>query len=312
MSSNISATPEGAVVHLNSMNVACFMSLAGSRNLKATAETLNINKSAVVQNIKRLEDELGVSLFIPGSQTVILTRAGKKFYEFFLGFENDMRSTHVELSRSGIKRELRIVMSEYIACPDWFTEALKAFQREHPEIEVLVYQASPANSLSMFTDGRMDALLSSRYLTRSIHTAAKIDELDELPLYLLVSADGPYAKLERDDFKKYDIPHYISYADEDNADAVKQRDTKEFIRDLLVPKQLKIEDNLDNVYLAVRMGLGTAVSPMNNKLKNSSGVFKTIPIGRSVTLCLTQLQSNDSPENQCFDTFIHGYRGKDS
>lgn len=61
---------------LNSL--AVFVTVAETRNFRIAAERLGVTRSAVSQSLRRLEDSLGVSLFLRTTRSVSLTEAGEK------------------------------------------------------------------------------------------------------------------------------------------------------------------------------------------------------------------------------------------
>ncbi|MGI5971622.1 MAG: LysR family transcriptional regulator [Oscillospiraceae bacterium] len=288
------------------MNIGCFMSLASTKNLSETSNLLNLNKPAVVQNIKRLEEDLGVNLFIPNDGEVVLSSAGRKMYQFFLDFESDMRKASVELSRRKSSSELKIVASEYVSCPEWFINAVNSFREQEPDADIQLYQASPANSLELLSSGSVDMMLSSRYLASNVRLAPRICVLGEIPLYLIVAKDSAYAATTMNDLKIAMGPHFAAYACEEDEAAVIFREDQEFVRGNMTPKRSVVLDNLDSVYLAVRMGSGVTVSPINNKLKNAD-VFHMKRVARTVTLCLTRIQVRTTPLAVRFEDYIQAY-----
>ncbi|MNL65286.1 Hca operon transcriptional activator [compost metagenome] len=66
---------------MNIQQLKCFVSLAETLNFSKTAEKLNLTQPAVSHNIKSLENELGILLFVRNKRTVNLTLAGNSFYE---------------------------------------------------------------------------------------------------------------------------------------------------------------------------------------------------------------------------------------
>ncbi len=64
---------------MNTMQLACFLTVAETLNFARAAEHLNVTQPAVTQQIRSLEDELNVKLFNRTTRTVTLTRAGLMF-----------------------------------------------------------------------------------------------------------------------------------------------------------------------------------------------------------------------------------------
>ena len=66
-------------VSLNAIRVFAIVARTGS--LTATGAELGVTSGAVSHQLKKLEDELGVSLFRRGNNTVSVTDVGRRFYE---------------------------------------------------------------------------------------------------------------------------------------------------------------------------------------------------------------------------------------
>lgn len=62
-------------------DIVYVLAVADEGNFSKAALKVHVSQPALSQLIQRLEDELGVKLFIRKSNRVILTNAGKIFYE---------------------------------------------------------------------------------------------------------------------------------------------------------------------------------------------------------------------------------------
>ena len=64
---------------MNTSQLECFVSLAGTLNFMKTAEQLGLTQPAVSKQIKSIEEELGTRLFDRTSRSVALTAIGRQF-----------------------------------------------------------------------------------------------------------------------------------------------------------------------------------------------------------------------------------------
>ncbi|MGY5809049.1 LysR substrate-binding domain-containing protein [Rhizobium sp. LEGMi198b] len=115
--------------------LAVFEASARHLSFKLAASELNVTPGAVSRQIKTIEEEIGVPLFIRNGKGVALTHAGEELYGVLAnGF-----SKASEMVRS-IKRRDR-ARNVTIACSDafatmWLIPRMADFWRRHPEIAV--------------------------------------------------------------------------------------------------------------------------------------------------------------------------------
>ena len=118
-----------------------FLSVARERRFSRTAEKLYRTQSAVSQTIRKLEDELGESLFDRSSREGVLTDAGQVLYEYaekLLNLRHDAHESLVEL-RELQKGKLIIAANELTAL--YLLPVLSEFRRLHPMIKITVQRA---------------------------------------------------------------------------------------------------------------------------------------------------------------------------
>ena len=76
------------------------------RNLTRAAEALYMTQSAVTQNLKKMEEELGVQFFERSSHRLVPTRAGECFYRHARRILDEYEKTLAELASSGEQMSL--------------------------------------------------------------------------------------------------------------------------------------------------------------------------------------------------------------
>lgn len=64
---------------MNTFQLECFLAVAGSLSFTKAAKRLNVTQTTITNQIKSLEDELEVQLFIRSTRMVEITPAGKEF-----------------------------------------------------------------------------------------------------------------------------------------------------------------------------------------------------------------------------------------
>ena len=149
-----------------------FASLCATRSFRRSAETLGISQASVSNQMKALEQQLGVSLFArrPG-QRPTLTQEG-------MAFLDDLRAFHaagevLAAHRRGAPDEdqpvrYRVLVGQGLL--DGFIRSkLDRFFEAHPQIELTFEAHPPSNALARdIEDGRFDFALIHRRADRSI------------------------------------------------------------------------------------------------------------------------------------------------
>src|ERR1700675_2823338 len=118
-----------------------FLTVARERRFSRAAEKLYRTQSAVSQTIRKLENELGESLFDRSSREGVLTDAGQVLYEYaekLLNLRHDAHESLAEL-RELHKGKLVIAANEFTAL--YLLPVLAEFRRLHPMIRIMVQRS---------------------------------------------------------------------------------------------------------------------------------------------------------------------------
>ncbi|PLP99498.1 LysR family transcriptional regulator [Cupriavidus pauculus] len=130
--------PSALRVSLNAIRV--FATVARRGSLTAAADELCVTSSAVSHQLKKLEDELGITLLRRGSNTVSLNEAGRRFYD-----EVGPAIALIERSTDALRRdesEISVQASTSLAVR-WLIPSLDRFRALCPKARVRV-ETGPA------------------------------------------------------------------------------------------------------------------------------------------------------------------------
>ena len=137
-------------MHIELRHLKTIRAIHETGSLGGAADALNITQSALSHQIKGLEDQVGVELFVRRSRPLKLSPAGHRFLaaaERILGevaaLEADFAALH-----SGRTGRLHIAI-ECHACFEWLFPVLEEFRKAWPDIDVdirpgLAFDAIPA------------------------------------------------------------------------------------------------------------------------------------------------------------------------
>ena len=155
-----------------------FVAIAETGSFTAAAARIYRTPSAVSMQIKRLEEQLGVSVFLRDARNVSLTHDG----EVLLGYARRL----IALNREAISRFVTSEVSGVvrIGSPSDYGEAvlpgvLKLFAKSHPSVVVDVVIDQSSSLLKRFASGHLDIALVScmKHLTPAPDEVMMTDEI---------------------------------------------------------------------------------------------------------------------------------------
>jgi LysR family glycine cleavage system transcriptional activator len=130
---------------------------AAARHLSFTraASELNVTQTAISHQIKRLEDELGIRLFVRNNRSLALTPQARDYLPLVRAAFDDLRLATERLVRKDSGKVLTVSTIASLAAK-WLLPRLATFQETHPDIDVRI---TTSTSLVDFKNGDVDAAL---------------------------------------------------------------------------------------------------------------------------------------------------------
>jgi LysR family glycine cleavage system transcriptional activator len=112
---------------------------AAARHLSFTkaAEELNVTQTAISHQIKRLEEELGMKLFVRQNRSLTLTAEARDYLPGIRAAFQDLRLATERLKRKENANTLIVTTIASFAAK-WLMPRLSRFQQQHPSIDVRV------------------------------------------------------------------------------------------------------------------------------------------------------------------------------
>jgi LysR family glycine cleavage system transcriptional activator len=118
-------------------SLRAFSALADGKSYTRAATALNVSHAAVSQQVKALEERLGVSLVARAGRGIALTMEGELLArDLEIGFAAIRRGVDV-LGGAGASRPVQITMSPAFAT-EWLMPRIAEFQVQHPEITLML------------------------------------------------------------------------------------------------------------------------------------------------------------------------------
>ncbi len=137
-------------MHLEFRHLRTIKAIHEAGGLARAAERLNITQSALSHQIKGLEDQAGVELFVRRSKPMRLSAAGQRLLRLAERILPEVEALEADFAglRAGRSGRMHIAI-ECHACFEWLFPVLEGYRKSWPDIDVdirpgLAFQALPA------------------------------------------------------------------------------------------------------------------------------------------------------------------------
>ena len=173
-----------------------FVAVASHGSFNRAAEILHLTQPPLSRQVKDLEEELGVTLLVRGSNSVKLTEAGELFYEeareVLARADDAVRRVRGETGKEILRGGYTPSMISSIT-----SAALAKFQLAAPRVRIELADLSSREIVEMAGAGRLDLMISPGFAVTKGVPGFQFTELCRLQAVLLLPARHPLAKLKR-------------------------------------------------------------------------------------------------------------------
>ncbi len=172
-------------------------------NFYLAAEQCHVSQSAISQQIKKLEDELGVKLLERHNRSFSLTPAGEHFYRKSLIISGDLKQLVRETKRIADKDNALLRIGYYKGYHgNELSEAIASFSDKYPAVDVQIVVGSHEELYHAMENGTVDLAINDQ--RRAFSDAYNNEVLAESKIYIELSAKNPLSRLstlEAEDLK---------------------------------------------------------------------------------------------------------------
>lgn len=190
---------------MNLQHLIYFCELAKTPHMPTIAEKEHISQSTLSYAISKLEDELGVPLFIKHGRNIELSSYGKIFYQYAndaLASLNKGKNKIIDLS---LGQSGKIGLGgAYIIDNDFLTNVISSFRADHPK-EKINFELKIGTSNELITSLEKDQIQLA--ILPIINQSTKTKQLDLIPLFkrqfiVVVPPNNPLAKQKNTSLKE--------------------------------------------------------------------------------------------------------------
>ncbi|WP_435167224.1 LysR substrate-binding domain-containing protein [Falsirhodobacter sp. 1013] len=196
-------------MHLELRHLRTIRAIHRAGGLARAAEVLNITQSALSHQVKGLEDQAGVELFVRRSKPMKLSAAGLRMLRLAERILPEVEALGEEFRalRSGKTGRMHIAM-ECHACFEWLLPALETFRHHWPDVDVDIRAGLAFDALPALLRDEIDVVITSEPVATEGVTFHPL--FDYQPTFIC-SALNPLAgrdMIEAEDFRSQMVIHY--------------------------------------------------------------------------------------------------------
>lgn len=164
-------------------------------NFYLAAQQCNVSQSAISQQIKKLEDELGLKLLERHNRTFSLTPAGEHFYRKSLIISGDLKQLIRETKKIADNNDAVLRIGYYKGYHgNELSEAIALFSEKYPTVDVEITVGSHEELYHAMENDSVDLAINDQ--RHAFSDAYHNVILAESNIYIELSAKNPLSKLE--------------------------------------------------------------------------------------------------------------------
>lgn len=255
-----------------------FQSVVKLGSFTEAAEEHYISQSAISQQIKALEDELGVKLLERKKRSFTLTEAGEYFYRKSLVLVADYDSIVREVQNiSGSRGELLKVGLLKGYSGKEFNRAVSEFTAKFPDVTVEVTHGNHDALYALLRNGEIDIVLNDQRRAFSDEYINIV--LDIREYYGEISANSPLAQLDEVEITDLKNTPLILLASTD------QQETEHsfYLNDLGFKSEIYFTEYIDDALMQVIQGKGIMpIEGSGDAIQNTTKAVRLIRNGKPI------------------------------
>lgn len=171
---------------MNLDDLRAFVAVAEQCGFRRAASYAGMKQSVLSRRVRKLEDELGVSLFERRKSGASLTQAGREYLETTRNTLNELEYGARRASLAGRGASGRVRMGIFASIAVGFSrDAIGAFTSRHPDVVMEVSEGAPRDQLLRIRERRLDVAIVTG-LTQRQGLASELLWIERVALVLPV------------------------------------------------------------------------------------------------------------------------------
>ena len=255
-------------------------------NISSAAEALFTSQPGISKQIKQLEDELGIEIFIRnGKRIIAITEPGKVVLSIAQRMLHDAKNLkHVGQEFSAQNSGLLTIATTHTQARYALPPIIKKFMEQYPEVQLSLHQGSPTQIAEQVLSGDADLCIATESLSL-------YDDLVTLPCYewnhcVIVTPRHPLLREKRltlEALARYPI---ITY---DFAFTGRSRINEAFQKAGITPKIALTAIDADVIKTYVELGMGVGILAQMSFVKERDRHLRMIEAAHLFTPSTTRI-----------------------
>lgn len=238
-----------------------FVNAAETLNFTKAARKCFISQTAMTQQIRALEEKIGVPLFIRDKHHVELTPAGKVYLnEAKAILERNAEAIRLaKLASTGVQGNLNIGFIRGCGTNN-LSQILKKFHHSYPNITFSLYRDNSSILYQKLEKGECDLIftVSPRH---NDYTDMHHSYIKSFPLMAVLSADHPFAKKEFLTYPDLKDENFIMMQPSGRSKDEMEESLLVYERGGFFPNIVALESDPETLLLMISIGMGISILP---------------------------------------------------
>lgn len=247
---------------INELKIRCFMCLAETLNFTEAGKKIYISQQAVSRHIATLEQDIGVRLFDRSRNSVELTEAGVRIYQFFRESGSRFQSLLAELQDTCAlhTKNIRIGYQNWLEFGPALGTAMSALRQHTPDLLLLGERHSPVSLITLLESAVLDMIIiHERFIPE--HNSLRKLLLIKTPMQVVISRDDPICAQYSGNYHIFEAkPLLIDAFEGENYAATVSRAKTELYPYHFTPRDIIVLPNRDSIYTEAELGRGIFLS----------------------------------------------------
>lgn len=296
---------------MNLNQLEYFVTVAELLNFTKAAEKCFISQTAMTQQIRALEKNIGVPLFIRDKHHVELTTAGKVYLNEarIILNRSDEAMRLARMASEGVTGEITIGYISGYGQSD-FADILRNFRLAYPNIKVNLIKNNMSVLVNLLEQGKCDLIFTISPKKRN-NTAIEHQYITSYPVMAVLAQRHALASSVSLSYSDLENENFIMMQPKGRSKVQMEESVLIYERGGYIPKVVEVESDQETLLLMVSVGMGISILPEYiTKLYQNEKNIKIIPLSKTdgtaetVDLEMSWIKENNNPAVEQFINVI--------